>query len=99
MNTLVIRHVGNDETAQFQVARLADAKSGDPAAVASPVGFPVEGRPHSDLRRELQWYLETFLAYPFPPETDHADRVLDALKAWGQQAFDALFGSGRVNIR
>ena len=96
MNTLVVRHVGNDGTAQFQVVRLADSKSADTVAVASPVGFPVEGRPNSDLRRELLWYLETFLAYPFPPETHHAERVLDALKAWGQQAFTALFGSERA---
>ena len=42
--------------------------------------------------RELQWYLETFLDYPFPPETNHAERVLDSLKRWGEQAFENLFG-------
>jgi hypothetical protein len=57
----------------------------------SPHGFPVKGRPNSDLLRELQWYLETFLDYPFPPEIDHADRVLKALKDWGEQTFAALF--------
>jgi hypothetical protein len=57
----------------------------------SPHGFSVEGRPNSDLLRELQWYLETFLDYPFPPEIDHADRVLKALKDWGEQTFEALF--------
>lgn len=41
--------------------------------------------------RELQWYLETFLDYPFSPETDHADRVLKALREWGEQAFRSLF--------
>ena len=41
--------------------------------------------------RELRWYLEQFLDYPFHPETDHADHVLDALRAWGTQAFNALF--------
>ena len=34
-----------------------------------------------------------FLDYPFPPETDHAERVLQSLKQWGEQTFDALFGS------
>ena len=29
---------------------------------------------------------------PFHPETDHAERVQDALKAWGEQAFLTLFG-------
>ncbi len=38
--------------------------------------------------RELRWYLEHFLDYPFPPETTHAEHVLDALKAWGAQAFN-----------
>jgi tetratricopeptide (TPR) repeat protein len=45
------------------------------------------------LLRELRWYLETFLDYPFPPETDRAERVLQSLKQWGEQAFNALFGS------
>jgi hypothetical protein len=40
---------------------------------------------------ELQWYLETFLDYPFPPETDHAERILKALRDWGEQAFRTLF--------
>src|SRR5207253_3186988 len=43
--------------------------------------------------RELQWYLETFLDYPFEPETGHAERVQTALRQWGEQAFAALFGS------
>ena len=41
--------------------------------------------------RELQWYLETFLDYPFPPDTDRAERVLQALRDWGEQAFRSLF--------
>ena len=39
----------------------------------------------------LRWYLEEFLEYPFPPETNKADAVLVALKSWGTQAFNALF--------
>ena len=65
----------------------------------SPFGFPVEGRPDSDLMHELQWYLEKFLEYPFSPETDHAARVQKALCDWGEQTFQALFGnraSGRM---
>jgi hypothetical protein len=34
-----------------------------------------------------------FSDYPFHPETDHAEHVLDALRAWGTQAFNALFDS------
>jgi hypothetical protein len=42
---------------------------------------------------ELQWYLEHFLEYPFPPETDHAERILAALRAWGETAFETLFSN------
>jgi tetratricopeptide (TPR) repeat protein len=92
MSTLVIQHVGGSQPAEFQVVRLADGRSIGPVGVPSPVGFPVEGRPQSGLMRELRWYLEEFLDYPFPPETDHAARVQDALKTWGEEAFLALFG-------
>jgi hypothetical protein len=40
---------------------------------------------------QLRWYLAHFLDYPFDPEIGHAGRVLDALEAWGTQAFNALF--------
>jgi hypothetical protein len=92
MKALMIRHVSKSEPAEFQVIRQRDGKSTEPRSVASPFGFPVEGRPESDLIRELNWYLETFLEYPFEPEIGHAERVLDSLRAWSQQAFDALFG-------
>jgi hypothetical protein len=92
MPTLLLRHVPDSDPPRFYVER-AGGKSTPSVAVASPVGFPVAGRTKSDLWRELRWYLEEFLGYPFSPETEHADRVLDALRAWGEQAFQALFGS------
>lgn len=92
MRTLLLRHVPGSEPPRFFVERPG-GKCTQPAAVASPVGFPVAGRPKSDLWRELRWYLEEFLGYPFSPETEHAERVMEALRAWGEQAFDALFGS------
>ena len=79
---------------KFQVERAEDNETSEPTQVVSPFGFPVKGRPNSDLVRELRWYLEAFLIYPFPPNTDHAENVLDALKTWGEQAFKNLFDSG-----
>jgi hypothetical protein len=35
--------------------------------------------------RELRWYLDQFLDYPFHPETNHADHVLDACGMTGRQ--------------
>lgn len=92
MLTLLLRHVADSDPPRFFVERPG-GKSTPPALVPSPVGFPIAGRPKSDLWRELGWYLEEFLGYPFSPETEHAERVLDALRDWGKKAFDALFDS------
>ena len=93
MFTLTVRHVDDSDPPQFEVARGRDGKTAKPVAVLPPTGYPVHGRPDTDLIRELRWYLETFLDYPFPPATDRAGRVQDALEEWGRKAFDALFGS------
>jgi tetratricopeptide (TPR) repeat protein len=88
---LVIEHVEGSSPPAFKLTRPEDGKSLPLVAIGSPYEFPVEGHPNSPLMRELRWYLEQFLDYPFHPETDHADHVLDALRAWGAQAFNALF--------
>lgn len=91
--TLIVKHLPGSSPARFQLCRLSDGKTAPPIEVVTPIGFPVQGRPNSDLVQELHWYLEFFLDYPFPPETDHAERVLAALNAWGEQSFRDLFGS------
>lgn len=75
----------------FTVTRLSDGKSTAPVAIPSPYEFRVKDQPNSNLMRRLRWYLEQFLDYPFPPETQNAENVLDALKLWGTQAFNTLF--------
>jgi len=70
---------------------LDEKTAREPVSVPSPASIPIEGRPNSDLLTELQWYLEHFLDYPFDPETDHAARVQQALKLWGETAFRTLF--------
>ncbi|HEV3458943.1 MAG TPA: tetratricopeptide repeat protein [Thermoanaerobaculia bacterium] len=91
MSILILRHIPRSAPSLFQVSR-ADGKATEPRAVPPAGGFPVEGRPASDLSAELRWYLEDFLGYPFSPETEHAERVLAALDRWGREAFGALFG-------
>jgi len=105
---LAIEHVGE---AGFVLKRLSasDVKSLDAVTVPSPYEFPVEGQPNSNLMRELRWYLEDFLDYPFHPETLKAEHVLDALRGWGKAAFNALFnrrdagtwlgGAGTLHVR
>src|SRR4051812_39990537 len=96
MGTLIVRHVEGAGGDAFHVEYFDGKRNQittEPAVVASPVGFPVEGRPNSDLKRELRWYLESFLDYPYSPETEHADNIRVALKNWGEAAFAALFGA------
>jgi hypothetical protein len=92
---LVVQQVSSTAASatEFQVTRTTPFKTSKPVEVPSPYAWPVAGRPNSNLMAELQWYLERFLDYPFPPETDHADRILAALRAWGETAFAALFGN------
>ncbi len=97
MNTLIIRHLEDSDPPKFEVVR-EDGKHSEAVTVVPPVGFPVEGRPKSDLMRELPWYLEDFLEYPFSPNTDRAQSILNSLDAWGQHAFGQLFGSGKGSI-
>src|SRR5579863_9675422 len=88
---LAIMNVEGSKPAAFKVTRLYDGKSVAPVPISSPYDFPVVGQPNSNLMHELRWYLERFLDYPFPPETDRAQRVLESLKAWGSQAFNSIF--------
>jgi hypothetical protein len=89
--TLAILHVEGSSPPAFTLIRLPEGEPAAPVPIGSPYEFPVEGHPNSNLMGELRWYLEGFLDFPFPPETGHAERVLDALKAWGTNAFKALF--------
>ena len=91
--TLIVRHLPESEPSRFLLTRLSDGKTTEPVEVPSPFLFPVEGRSDSNLMHEMRWYLEDFLDYPFPPETDRADRVREALRKWGEKAFDGLMGS------
>jgi hypothetical protein len=91
---LQIRHLPDTDPPRFQVQRLDTGQMGPVVAgVPSPVGYPVEGWTNQTLLPGLRWYLESFLDYPFDPETLHAGLVQKALKRWGEQAFDALFGN------
>ncbi len=91
--TLIIRHLEDTDPPQFEVQRLSDGKRAGPFKPPPAAGYPVESRPDSDLLCELRWYLEDFLNYPFPPETDHAERVLKALRDWGEETFRVLFAN------
>ena len=75
----MVQHLPDSGDAQFQVVRAGEFKPSKPISLKSPYAYPVEGRPHSNLMAELRWYLEEFLGYPYPPETDHAGYSLYCL--------------------
>ncbi len=95
MDAIIISHLAGTEPARFEVIR-SNGQRALAVEVPSPYQFPVQERPNDHLMGQLRWYLEDFLDYPFPPRTDQATYVEEALKAWGTQAFDALFQSGKA---
>jgi hypothetical protein len=64
MHTLLIQHVQGNEPARFTVIRHQPFHAAPETAVIEA--------PSDDLLKELRWYLEEFLEYPFPPSTDRA---------------------------
>ena len=88
---IAIEHAVGSTAPAFRLTRRADGKSLEAVVLTSPYDFEVGGRPGTSLMKELRWYLEHFLDYPYPPETDRAEDVLDALKSWGSQNFNAIF--------
>ena len=94
MNSLVVAQIAESERARFEVVRERDGKRAAGVEVPSPYRFGVRNRPADNLMSCLWWYFEEFFDYPFPPRTEQAVNIEDALEAWGRQAFDALFTSG-----
>ena len=94
MAGLVITHISGGSSPMFEVIRQRDNKRAPAVEVTSPYGFPVKDRPDDNLMSQLAWYLEHFLEYPFPPRTEQAANVEEALESWGRQAFSTLFDSG-----
>ena len=73
---LAIEHVERSSPPVFKLTRYPDGKSAAPVTILSPYEFAVEGQPNSNLMRELRWYLEHFLDYPFHPERKSLTLVL-----------------------
>ncbi len=44
-----------------------------------------------DDRRELRWYLEEYLQFPYGAEESHARRVEDKMAEWGEALFSQVF--------
>ena len=58
---------------------LADLVSRAEQSVHIPSLYTIPDRSKRKnyLMQALQWYLEDFLEYPFPPDTDTADKILE----------------------
>jgi hypothetical protein len=81
VRTLIVQYVPRRKRPAFTVIRCDPSDTAPAAAkITPPEKFGTKKLPGSHLRRELRWYLEQFLDYPFPPNTDRADRVTQAVR-------------------
>jgi tetratricopeptide (TPR) repeat protein len=100
MMRLRLQHeTGGGERARCFLVQLLvgnDVYAAETVEVPSPHAQEVEGRPNQKFTELLQWYLERFMKYPFPPNTDVARAIERALEAWGSAAFHALFHAGQA---
>ena len=92
MNTLIIRHTPETNPPKFQVEETGtySGTTSQSTELPSPFAFNSD-IPNMSLMQGLQWYLENFLAYPFHPDTEKAEKIQESLERWGTQIFDALF--------
>ena len=90
MAPITVQHVaGSTNTFKLFIDfETADAETC--FTIPSPYEFAVESREGPNLMGELRWYLEHFLDYPLPPQTDRANQVMNALKTWANEALEAL---------
>ena len=97
MAQLVIRQETDAAELRFAVHRIGEGRNKAAPAIklTDPLSLPLDGT-ESRLSSELAWYLESYLDYPFPPNDLRAERVLNGLREWGEQTFEALLGSGRA---
>lgn len=97
MHVLAIRHEQQiNGRHQFTVQRLSDDfRSARAVGIDDPMARRVEA---TDLLlgNELTWYLEAYLTFPFGANAERAERVVNALRVWGADAFTALFSSGQA---
>ena len=98
LSKLTIRHEGGRSGPfRFCVERLGPDGLERTASVTidDPLSQPL-GDTDLRLGPELAWYLESYLDYPFGPNGERAERLTQALRAWGEKCFAALFGEGRA---
>ncbi|QBE65800.1 tetratricopeptide repeat protein [Pseudoduganella lutea] len=97
MQKLEIRHDPEGDGFHFRVQRILPDSIREAAAVAvaDPLALALS-QTNSRLGDELTWYLEYYLDYPYGPNQQRAERVTTALKEWGIQAFNALFGQDKA---
>jgi tetratricopeptide (TPR) repeat protein/tRNA A37 threonylcarbamoyladenosine biosynthesis protein TsaE len=64
--------------------------AGGSTCEATEVAWPLDGKMMEDLR----WYLEDYLEAPYAVYEDRGVGVAGRLDGWGEEIFQALFGSG-----
>ncbi|MFX0183625.1 MAG: tetratricopeptide repeat protein [Candidatus Hodarchaeota archaeon] len=49
-------------------------------------------------QKELQWYLEEYIDFPFGAEELHAQYIAEKMSQWGESLFSSVFGNNEASL-
>src|SRR3990172_5834440 len=83
MHLLQILDIDDNNVQLTWQPRNAIARHYSPISITDPLS--------SNDRKELRWYLEEYLEFPYGAERDRAQRVVRNLEHWGSALFSQVF--------
>ena len=93
---LLIRHTGTSQEGIPSFVVVSDEKQEKRIVPLTPPGMIKVGTHSKNLLQDLRWYFENYLELAVGDYRIRAEDIQAALRQWGKDCFDALFGEGRA---
>ena len=94
---LQIRHTGESREGNPEFVVVFDGKQDTRTVLLTPPKMIKIGTHNTNLLQDLHWYFEKYLEIPIGDYPVRAEEIQSGLKQWGQDCFEALFGTGRAS--
>ena len=93
---LQIRHTGALQDGNPSFVIMFEGKQDTRIVPLTPPQTVKVGTHNTNLLKDLRWYFEKYLEIPIGNYPARAKEIQLELKQWGQECFEALFGTGRA---